>query len=62
MLCIAYLLGFIFEFGFIQHLLFAWLNDGLHAVVQSVDIIKYTDEEYDKYLTDPVGIVCICPI
>ena len=24
-------------------------------VVQSVDILKYTDEEYEKYLTDPVG-------
>lgn len=23
--------------------------------MQSVDIIKYTDEEYEKYLTDPVG-------
>lgn len=22
--------------------------------MQSVDVIKYTDEEYEKYLTDPV--------
>jgi DNA methyltransferase 1-associated protein 1 len=34
-------------FGFIHNLLF--------DVMQSVDIIKYTDEEYEKYLTDPVG-------
>ncbi|XWS36067.1 hypothetical protein CRYUN_Cryun20dG0051900 [Craigia yunnanensis] len=25
----------------------------LSAAVQSVDVIKYTDEEYEKYLTDP---------
>jgi choline-glycine betaine transporter len=25
-------------------------------VVQSVDVVKYTEEEYEKYLTDPVGI------
>lgn len=25
-------------------------------VVQSVDIVKYTDEEYEKYLIDPVRI------
>lgn len=24
--------------------------------MQSVDVIKYTDEEYEKYLTDPVCI------
>lgn len=24
--------------------------------MQSVDVIKYTDEEYEKYLTDPVRI------
>lgn len=24
--------------------------------MQSVDVVKYTDEEYEKYLTDPVGI------
>ncbi len=23
--------------------------------VQSVDIVKYTDEEYEKHLTNPVG-------
>jgi len=34
-------------FGFIHNLLF--------DVMQSVDIVKYTDEEYEKYLTDPVG-------
>ncbi|XP_029126413.1 SWR1-complex protein 4-like, partial [Cajanus cajan] len=34
----------------------------LLAVVQSVDVIKYTDEEYDKYLTDPVGIMSNCTI
>nr|KYP65676.1 SWR1-complex protein 4 [Cajanus cajan] len=34
----------------------------LLAVVQSVDIIKYTDEEYDKYLIDPVGIMSNCTI
>ena len=29
-------------------------------MVQSVDVVKYTDEEYEKYLTDPVGInLCI---
>ena len=25
-------------------------------MVQSVDIVKYTDEEYEKYLNDPVCI------
>lgn len=25
-------------------------------MMQSVDVVKYTDEEYEKYLTDPVGI------
>lgn len=25
-------------------------------VLQSVDIVQYTDEEYEKYLADPVGI------
>uniref|UniRef100_A0A151UDH8 SWR1-complex protein 4 n=1 Tax=Cajanus cajan TaxID=3821 RepID=A0A151UDH8_CAJCA len=34
----------------------------LLAVVQSVDVIKYTDEEYDNYLTDPVGIMSNCTI
>lgn len=24
--------------------------------MQSVDVIEYTDEEYEKYLTDPVSI------
>lgn len=24
-------------------------------LMQSVDVVKYTDEEYEKYLTDPVG-------
>lgn len=28
----------------------------LFCVVQSVDVVKYTEEEYEKYLTDPVGI------
>lgn len=28
-----------------------------YAVVQSVDIIKYTDEEYEKHLRDPVSTV-----
>lgn len=23
--------------------------------MQSVDVVKYTDEEYKKHLTDPVG-------
>lgn len=27
----------------------------LSFALQSVDVIKYTDEEYEKYLTDPVG-------
>lgn len=25
-------------------------------VLQSVDVVKYTDEEYEKHLADPVGI------
>lgn len=28
----------------------------LFGMLQSVDVVKYTDEEYEKYLTDPVGI------
>lgn len=28
----------------------------LSGLVQSVDVIRYTDEEYEKYLTDPVCI------
>lgn len=28
----------------------------LFGMVQSVDIVRYTDEEYEKHLTDPVGI------
>ena len=28
----------------------------LFCAVQSVDVVKYTEEEYEKYLTDPVGI------
>lgn len=28
----------------------------LFELVQSVNLVKYTDEEYEKYLTDPVGI------
>lgn len=28
----------------------------LSNFVQSVDVVKYTDDEYEKYLTDPVGI------
>lgn len=27
----------------------------LFGMMQSVDVVKYTDEEYEKYLTDPVG-------
>ena len=45
------------SFGYNQHLLFTWFNACLHTVVQSVDITKYTAEEYEKYLTDPVGIM-----
>lgn len=26
----------------------------LYGALQSVDVIKYTDEEYEKHLTDPV--------
>lgn len=26
----------------------------VNGMLQSVDIINYTDEEYDKYLNDPV--------
>lgn len=25
-------------------------------VSQSVDVVKYTEEEYEKHLADPVGI------
>jgi hypothetical protein len=25
---------------------------------QKVDVLRYTDEEYEKYLIDPVGISC----
>lgn len=32
------------------------------GVLQSVDIVKYTDEEYEKYLTDPVGINSIATL
>lgn len=28
-------------------------------VLQSVDIVKYTDEEYEKFLVDPVGGILI---
>ena len=28
----------------------------LYGEVQSIDVIRYRDEEYDKYLTDPVYI------
>lgn len=38
-------------FQLYRALLFSFVN-----FVQSVDVIKYTDEEYEKYLTDPVGI------
>ena len=31
----------------------------LLCLVQSVDIVKYTDEEYEKHLTDPVGCILI---
>lgn len=27
--------------------------------LQSVDIVKYSDEEYEKHLTDPVGTNCV---
>lgn len=33
--------------------------------MQHVDVIKYTDAEYEKHLTDPVGIkplTYLCPI
>lgn len=39
------------------------IDASLHSVVvQSVDIIKYTDEEYEKYLTDPVRIMSNCTV
>lgn len=50
---------FVFEFGFGQYFS-SWLNISLHALVQAVDVIKYTDEEYDKYLTNPVGNMSKC--
>jgi DNA methyltransferase 1-associated protein 1 len=25
---------------------------------KKADVLKYTDEEYEKYLTDPVGTSC----
>lgn len=28
--------------------------------MQSVDIVKYTDDEYEKYLNDPVGTTFNC--
>lgn len=31
------------------------LTSVLSGMVQSVDVVKYTDEEYEKYLTNPVG-------
>lgn len=40
-----------------KYLLFTSFNVCLHAVMQSVDITRYTDEEYEKYLADPVGIM-----
>lgn len=27
-------------------------------LLQKADVLKYTDEEYEKYLTDPVGTSC----
>lgn len=27
------------------------------SYLQSVDLIKYTEEEYEKHLTDPVSII-----
>ena len=29
---------------------------GIFDFLQSVDVVKYTDEEYEKHLADPVGI------
>jgi hypothetical protein len=29
-----------------------------HFFMQKVDVLKYTDEEYEKYLTEPVGTGC----
>lgn len=51
-----YLFFFILKFLWIC--LFLQLNVfvRLSGVVQSVDVIRYTDEEYEKYLTDPVCI------
>lgn len=47
----------IFEVNINQHLFFKVLIVSSYALVQSVDVIKYTDEEYEKYLTDPVSII-----
>lgn len=37
-------------------------NDTFSNMVflQSVDILKYSDEEYEKHLTDPVGTNYMC--
>lgn len=32
-----------------------WVFLYLYYALQSVDVTKYTDEEYEKYLNDPVG-------
>lgn len=37
--------------------LLTWFNVCLLALMQSVDITRYTDEEYEKYLANPVGIM-----
>ena len=47
--CVGYIIGH-----------FVLKNWGLvwfvcHFFLQKVDVLKYTDEEYEKYLTEPVG-------
>jgi hypothetical protein len=29
-----------------------------HFLLQKVDVLRYMDEEYEKYLVDPVGTSC----
>lgn len=50
--------AFLFCFIFFFYTLFVHEIEHVcsSGVVQSVDVIKYTDEEYEKYLTDPVCI------
>lgn len=33
------------------------LDEVYPSNLQSVDLIKYTEEEYEKHLTDPVSII-----